>query len=164
MRAGVATAIVALAVGVQSAAADPAPKLDMLAFFTGKTHAENVMKIVLKKPARLVVDSIGGKGDRGDFVLIDTVKEEGKPERTRKWVMKQVSPGRFTGSLSDATGPVDVTVDGDEALILYTMKGGLKVRQEMKLLPDGKTLSNEVVVKKFGLKFASVEGRIRKLD
>jgi hypothetical protein len=164
MRAGVATAIVALAVGVQSAAADPTPKLDMLAFFTGKTHAENVMKIVLKKPARLVVDSIGGKGDRGDFVLIDTVKEEGKPERTRKWVMKQVSPGRFTGSLSDATGPVDVTVDGDEALILYTMKGGLKVRQEMKLLPDGKTLSNEVVVKKFGLKFASVEGRIRKLD
>jgi hypothetical protein len=164
MRAGVATAIVALAVGVQSAAADPTPKLDMLAFFTGKTHAENVMKIVLKKPARLVVDSIGGKGDRGDFVLIDTVKEEGKPERTRKWVMKQVSPGRFTGSLSDATGPVDVTVDGDEALMLYTMKGGLKVRQEMKLLPDGKTLSNEVVVKKFGLKFASVEGRIRKLD
>jgi hypothetical protein len=164
MRAGVATAIVALAVGVQSAAADPTPKLDMLAFFTGKTHAENVMKIVLKKPARLVVDSIGGKGDRGDFVLIDTVKEEGKPERTRKWVMKQVSPGRFTGSLSDATGPVDVTVDGDEALILYTMKGGLKVRQEMKLLPDGKTLSNEVVVKKFGLKFASVDGKIRKLD
>jgi hypothetical protein len=164
MRAGVATAIVALAVSVPSAAADPAPKLDMLAFFTGKTHAENVMKIVLKKPARLVVDSIGGKGDRGDFVLIDTVKEEGKPERTRKWVMKQVSPGRFTGSLSDATGPVDVTVDGDEALILYTMKGGLKVRQEMKLLPDGKTLSNEVVVKKFGLKFASVEGKIRKLD
>ena len=164
MKLAAATALAALAVSVPSASADPGPKLDMVAFFTGKTHAENVMKIVLKKPSRLVVDSIGGKGDRGDFVLIDTVKEEGKPERTRKWVMRPSGPNRFTGSLSDATGPVDVTVDGDEALILYTMKGGLKVRQQMKLLGDGKTLSNQVVVKKFGLKFASVEGKIRKLD
>jgi hypothetical protein len=57
-----------------------------------------------------------------------------------------------------------VTINGDSALILYTMKGGLKVRQEMKLLADGKTVSNHVVVKKFGLKFATVDGRIRKLD
>jgi hypothetical protein len=34
----------------------------------------------------------------------------------------------------------------------------------MKLLADGKTVSNHVVVKKFGLKFATVDGRIRKLD
>ncbi|HEX6072458.1 MAG TPA: DUF3833 family protein [Sphingomicrobium sp.] len=164
MRIATAAAIVALATGIPSAAADPGPRLDMLAFFTGKTYAENVMKIVLKRPARLIVESVGGKGDRGDFVLIDTVREEGKPERTRKWVMRQTAPNRFTGALSDATGPVDVTVDGDEALILYTMKGGLKVRQEMKLLADGRTLSNRVVVKKFGLKFATVDGKIRKLD
>jgi hypothetical protein len=164
MKFGTLALIIALAISVPSAAADPGPRLDMLAFFSGKTHAENLMKIVLKRPAKLVVDSVGGKGDRGDFVLIDTVKEEGRPERTRKWVMKQVAPNRFTGSLSDAVGPVDVTINGDSALILYTMKGGLKVRQEMKLLADGKTLSNHVVVKKFGLKFATVDGRIRKLD
>jgi hypothetical protein len=164
MKFGTLALIIALAISVPSAAADPGPRLDMLAFFSGKTHAENLMKIVLKRPAKLVVDSVGGKGDRGDFVLIDTVKEEGRPERTRKWVMKQVAPDRFTGWLSDALGPVDVTINGDSALILYTMKGGLKVRQEMKLLADGKTLSNHVVVKKFGLKFATVDGRIRKLD
>jgi hypothetical protein len=164
MKFGTLALIIALAISVPSAAADPGPRLDMLAFFSGKTHAENLMKIVLKRPAKLVVDSVGGKGDRGDFVLIDTVKEEGRPERTRKWVMKQVAPNRFTGSLSDAVGPVDVTINGDSALILYTMKGGLKVRQEMKLLADGKTVSNHVVVKKFGLKFATVDGRIRKLD
>ena len=157
----IAAAAVALA-GASTAA--PAPKLDMLAFFTGKTHAENVLKIVLKRPARLVVDSFGGKGDRGDFVLIDTVREEGQPVRTRKWIMRPVGPNHFTGSLTDAVGPVDVTVAGNRATIRYTMKGDLRVDQLLQLKNDGRTLSNNVVVKKFGLRFARVEGMIRKLD
>ena len=44
------------------------------------------------------------------------------------------------------------------------MKGGLKVEQELTLQPDGKTLSNHVVAKKLGLKFAHVDGAVRKLD
>ena len=155
--------LAATILAASSASAEPR-KLDMLAFFNGRTHAENVMKIALKKPSRLIVDSIGGKGDKGDFVLIDTVREEGKPVRTRKWVMRQTGPNRFTGALSDAVGPVDVTVSGDSAVIRYTMKGGLKVEQQMQLQGDGKSLSNKVIVKKFGLKFARVEGTIRKLD
>lgn len=158
------TALAAVAMTLAGAAAAPAPALDMTAFFTGRTHAENVMKIVFKRPSRLVVDSIGGKGDRGDFVLIDTVHEEGKPVRTRKWIMRSAGINRFTGTLSDATGPVDVAVSGRHAVIRYTMKGGLKVIQRMDLQADGRTLSNHVVVRKFGLKFASVDGTIRKLD
>jgi hypothetical protein len=157
-------ALLAATVLAASAASAEPRKLDMLAFFTGKTHAENVMKVALKRPATLIVDSVGGKGDRGDFVLIDTVREEGKPVRTRKWVMRAAGPNRFTGALSDAVGPVDVTVSGDSAVIRYTMKGGLKVEQKMQLQADGKTLSNNVVVKKFGLKFARVQGTIRKAD
>jgi hypothetical protein len=34
----------------------------------------------------------------------------------------------------------------------------------MQLQADGKTLSNHVIVKKFGLTFAHVDGTIRKLD
>jgi len=153
-----------VAIALAGAASAPAPALDMTAFFSGHTHADNVMKIVLNRPARLVVDSVGGRGDRGDFVLIDTVREEGKPVRERKWIMRPVGANRFTGSLTDATGPVDVTVTGRQAVIRYTMKGGLKVVQQMELQADGRTLSNHVVVRKFGLKFASVDGTIRKLD
>jgi hypothetical protein len=147
-----------------TASASPERKLDMLAFFGGKTHAENVLKIVLKRPVKLVVDSVGGRGDRGDFVLIDTVREEGKPVRTRKWVMKQVSPNRYTGSLSDAVGPVEVVVSGDTATIRYLMKGGLKIEQVMRMQRDGRTLSNSVTARRLGLKFARIEGTIRKLD
>ena len=44
------------------------------------------------------------------------------------------------------------------------MKGGLKVEQRLQLQGDGRTLSNNVVVRKFGLKFAHVDGTVRKLD
>jgi hypothetical protein len=121
------------------------------------------MKVALKRPVRLIVDSFGGKGDRGDFVLIDTVREEGKPVRTRKWVMRQTGPNHYTGALSDAVGPVDIRLDGTRAIIRYSMKGGLHVTQQLDL-KDARTMSNRVNVRKFGLKFASVEGTIRKLD
>ena len=158
------TLVAAAAMALAGAATAPAPALDMTAFFSGRTHTENVLKIVFNRPARLVVDSVGGRGDRGDFVLLDTVREEGKPVRERKWIMRPVGSNRFTGSLTDATGPVDVTVNGRQAVIRYTMNGGLKVVQQMELQADGRTLSNHVVVRKFGLKFASVDGTVRKLD
>ena len=142
----------------------PAASLDMTAFFTGRTHAENVMKIVFKRSSRLVVDSVGRKGEHGEFILIDTVHENGKPVRQRKWVMRPAGPNRFTGTLSDAVGPVDVTVGGRAATIRYTMNGGLRVVQQLGLTGDGRTLTNRVAVRKFGLKFATIEGKIRKLD
>ena len=162
MRLAAASALLMMCAA--SAASAERPKLDMLAFFAGKTHADNVIKIVLKKPVPLVVDSIGGKGDRGDFVLIDTVREGDKPVRQRKWIMRQVAPNRYTGTLTDAVGPVDVQIDGDTASIRYVMKGGLKIEQQLKLQPDGKTLTNRVEAKKLGMKFARVEGIVRKLD
>lgn len=147
-----------------AAVADQGSGLDMLAFFTGHTHADNVIRIALHAPHKLVVDSIGGRNKQGEFVLIDTVQEEGKPERRRTWVMHPDGPGHFTGTLSDANGPVDVTVAGSTATIRYTMnEGGLKVEQQLQLQANG-TLANHVIAKKFGLKFAQVDGTIRKLD
>src|SRR5207249_11878839 len=128
------------------------------------SHDGNVLKIVFHGPTRLIVDSVGGRGDRGDFVLIDTVHEGDKPVRTRKWIMRPDGPYHFTGSLSDATGPVDIAVSGNSATIRYVMKGGLNVVQVMTLQSDGRTLSNHVDAKKFGLRFGRVDGIIRKLD
>jgi hypothetical protein len=153
-----------LLAGAASAEPDPA-KLDMTAFFAGKSHADNVIRIALHGPHKLIVDSVGGRNKEGEFVLIDTVREEGKPVRTRTWVMRPVAGNHFSGFLSDAEGPVDVTVSGNTATIRYTMKDGhLKIVQQIQLQGDGKTLSNHVIAKKFGLTFARVDGTIRKLD
>jgi hypothetical protein len=85
--------------------------------------------------------------------------------RTRKWVMHPAGPNHFTGTLSDATGPVDLVVNGNSATVRYIMTDGrLSVVQQMRLQGDGRTLSNHVVAKKFGVTFAHVDGTIRKLD
>jgi hypothetical protein len=159
-------ALATIAFAVAAPAAAEERKLDMLAFFTGKSHADNVMKIALHGPKKLIVDSIGGRNKEGEFVLIDTVREEGKPVRTRTWVMRAANgAGHYTGVLSDAAGPVDIVVSGDSATVRYVMKEGrLSVVQQMRLQPDGKALSNHVDVKRFGLKFARADGTIRKLD
>jgi hypothetical protein len=155
-------ALLTLALAGAAPAADP--KLDMLAFFTGRSHADNVIKIALHAPHKLIVDSVGGRNKEGQFVLIDNVQEEGKPARKRTWMMHPDGPNHFTGLLSDAKGPVDVTVAGATATIRYVMKdGGLRVEQQLALQRDG-TVSNQVIAKKFGLKFAEANGTIRKLD
>lgn len=137
--------------------------LDLTAFFTGRTHAENQLKIVFSSAVPLVVDSVGRIEGR-EFVLIDTVHEGDKPVRMRKWVTHEVAPGHDAGTLSDATGPVDIIVRGNTATIRYTMNGGLKIEQVMQLQRDGRTLTNHVIARRFGLKFAHVDGTVRKVD
>ena len=151
-----------LLTGLAATAAGAEP-LDMIAFFSGKTHADNVISIALHHPHKLIVDSIGGRNKEGEFVLIDTIQEEGKSTRKRVWVMHPAGPNHFTGSLSDASGPVDVAVSGDTATIRYTMKdGGLKIVQQLRL--QGGALANHAIARKFGIKFATVDGVIRKAD
>jgi hypothetical protein len=137
--------------------------LDLTAFFTGRTHTENQLKIVFSSPVPLIVDSVGRIEDK-EFVLVDTVHEGYKPVRMRKWVTHEVGPGHYAGTLSDAAGPVDIVVRGDKATIRYTMKGGLRIEQVMQLQPGGRTLTNHVIARKFGLKFAHVDGTVRKVD
>ena len=110
-------------------AAAPSRQLDLDAFFTGRTHADNDLKIVFHRTTKLIVDSVGHRQGK-EFILVDTVHEGDKPVRMRKWVTHQVAPGRYAGTLSDATGPVDITVSGDSATVRYKMKGGLDVVQD----------------------------------
>jgi hypothetical protein len=156
-----AAALLALAAAAPPAA--PA-KLDMTAFFAGRTHADNMIKAAFHGAHKLIVDSVGGRNKEGEFIQIDTVQEEGKPLRKRIWAMHALGPDHFTGSLTDAAGPVEVTVSGKVATIGYVMReGNLTIVQQLQLQPNG-TLSNHVTAKKFGLTVAHVDGTIRKLD
>jgi hypothetical protein len=161
MRLGAGLVMAALSAGI--AAAAPPPKLDMTEFFTGRTHADNVMNAPFVGPTPLIVDSVGHKeGDQ--FVLIDTVHEGKKPVRMRKWVMRADGPNHYKGTLTDAVGPVDIAVAGNGAVIRYKMKGGLNIEELIELQPGGRVATNRVVARKFGMRFAKVEGTIRKLD
>lgn len=145
------------------AAAPPPHPLDIAGFFTGRTHADNNLKIVFHSTSKLIVDSVGRR-QGNEFVQTDIVHEGSKPARTRIWRTHEIAPGHFGGTLSDATGPVDIIVRGDSVVIRYTMTGGLDIEETMTLQADGKSLTNHVIAKKFGLTFAHVDGVIRKLD
>jgi hypothetical protein len=145
------------------APADAAPKLDMVAFFSGRTEADNILRVVFKPATSLNVQCIG-KVEGKQFVMIETVHEGVKPARQRKWVIQEVGPGHYSGSMTEAVGPVDVRVSGDTAQVKYTMSGGLDVAQTLVLQPDGRTLLNHIAVHKFGLRFARVDGKVHKLD
>jgi len=156
--------IVLALVSLAAAASAPPPRaFDLPGFFSGRTHAENDLKIAFHRPTRLVVDSVG-KREGSEFIQTDIVHEGDKPVRTRVWRTHEIAPNHFSGTLTDATGPVDIAVHGTSVIIRYTMKGGLDILETMQLQPDGRTLSNNVIAKKFGLTFAHVEGSVRKLD
>ena len=145
------------------AAAAEKAELDFVDFFLGRTHGENLVKIAFRKPAKQVTRSVGKKAANGDLILVDTIKEEGKPMKTRRWVMRAAGPNRFTGTMSEAVTPVDVRINGRTATLRYRVKGGISIDQTL-TMRDPKTVTNNVAAKKLGVRIGRLEGVIRKVD
>ncbi|HET9336117.1 MAG TPA: DUF3833 family protein, partial [Sphingomicrobium sp.] len=104
-----------------------------------------------------------GRVDKDGWLILDqTVKVEGDPDRQRRWRLKQVAPGKYRGTLSDAKGPVEAEVNGQTGHIRYVMKGGIKVEQVLTPLSGGRALSNRATFRKFGMKVATLNERIEK--
>ncbi|CAA9504555.1 MAG: hypothetical protein AVDCRST_MAG44-1017 [uncultured Sphingomonas sp.] len=166
MRAAAAAAGVLLlngcATSIQLPAA-PGARFDPIAFFTGRSHGEGTLDTVSGSPVRVAVDSVGTR--QGAMLVLDqTIRRGTKPPSVRRWTMRLVAPGRYTGTLTDAAGPVTGNVDGPRATIRYTMKNGMQVEQQLALQNDGRTLLNHLQVRRFGLRLATLTETIRKLD
>lgn len=140
------------------------PGFDPLAFFAGRTHGEGKLHIMLHRAEPVAVQGVGRLRHDGALVLDQRVRRGNRPETTRQWVLRRAAPGRYTGTLSDATGPVTGVVDGNRLTLRFRMKGGLGARQWLYLRPDGVTVRNRMVLTKFGLPVASLDETIRAED
>jgi hypothetical protein len=149
-----------------AAAAAPAQPgaFPMIRFFEGRTEGKGTLKVALSGPRALAVQSRGQMQRDGTLVLRQTIEESGKAPRNREWRIREVAPGRYAGTLTDATGPVTGETQGNRVRIRYRMKGGLDVEQWLTPAPGGRSARNSMTIRKFGLTFASVEETIRKLD
>ena len=145
-----------------AAAAAPEPELDPVAFFTGASHGEGRLRKHLKRERRVVVDSVGHAEKDGLLILDQKMAIAGEPVRIRRWRLRQVSPNRYSGTLTDATGPVDVQMIGRTIRIRYPMKGGLKVDSRLTPLPGGRAFDNRTTITKWGLTVATLRERIEK--
>ena len=148
---------------IAAGASAQAPRpFDPVAFFTGSTQGQGELRELLGKGKRTQTLSVGRVEKDGWLILDQKVAVEGDPVRQRRWRLKQVAPGRFSGTLSDAKGPVEAEVTARSVRIRYKMKGNLKVEQLLTALPGGRAIDNRATFSKWGMKVATLTERIEK--
>ena len=148
-----------MAILLAGAAAD----FDPFRFFIGRTRGEAQLKVILRARVPVVVRGTGHV-DGDTLVLDQVVQEGGKPPRTRQWRLRLITAGRYEGTLSDARGPVRGEFDGARLHLAFTTDKGFKVQQWLTLAPDGRSAANILEARKFGIKVATLQERITKVD
>lgn len=140
-----------------------AETLKPLRFFEGRTETLGTIRLLMKKPFRSRSVGRGVIESDGSLLLVQRVEDEGKPPRERRWRIRQVGPGRYSGTMSEANGPVTIDdVDG-RFRFRFKMKGNLAVEQWLIPLPGGLSALNSVKVRKFGMTVGTSDGTIRKV-
>jgi hypothetical protein len=129
-------------------------------FFVGKSEGEGSLKVLFKKRTKVVVRSDGVMKPDGALVLDQTIDKSGSKEETRRWKLREVAPGRYAGTLSDAVGPVTGAVEGNDFRVRYRIKSGVSVDQHL-LLQSDHTLSNHMTFRKLGLVIGRMDEMIR---
>ncbi len=153
-----------VAVPRPSAPDSAAPAFPVLRFFDGRTEGRGKLELAFGSPGAISVQSRGQIQPDGTLVLRQVIEQSGKAARQREWRMWEVSPGRYAGTLTDASGPVRGEVRHNRLHLLFRMKGGLDAQQWLTLEPGGRSVRNVMVVRKFGLPVAVLDETIRKLD
>ena len=155
---------VALFAASLSPAAVTAQEPDPFSFFEGVTESVGTLKVVMHPAVH--TRSIGrGEVERdGSLSRVQRVEDEGKAPYVRRWLIRQVGPGRFVGTMSEATGPVTIDEVGNRFRFRLKMKGGLSVEQWLTPLPGGRSASSSMTVHKFGIAVASSQGTVRKIS
>lgn len=157
-------AIIAIALVASPAFAAPASSESPLAFFEGRTISEGTTKIMMRKPYKARSSGVGRIEEDGSLNLVQQVEENGEPRKERRWRIRQVSAHRFTGTMSEAVGPVSVDKVGNRFRFRFKMKGGLSVEQWLTPLADGLSARSSLTVKKLGISVATGEAMIRRLS
>jgi hypothetical protein len=147
-----------------SSANAAAAGFDPFDFFSGSTRGDGTLDVALEGREPFKVESRGRPDGHGGFVLDQVVRQGSKPPKQRRWFLRQVAPGSFVGSISDAPGPVKGQVVGQSLVLRYPVKGGMKAEQVLTPQADGKTVRNSIIVRKLGFIVAKVHEIIRKLD
>ena len=147
-----------------SPSAGAQPTSDAFTFFQGVTESVGTVKVVMHKSTWTRSVGRGEVRPDGSLSLVQRVEDEGKPPYVRRWVIRQVRPGRFVGTMSQATGPVTIEEIGDRFRFRLQMPGGLSVEQWLTPLPGGRSATSNMTVRKFGIAVATSQGTVRKIS
>ena len=145
-------------------AAAAEPHFNPFVFFNGRLVGDGRLNKALSATVPTRVESRGTVSG-GVLHLVQQVRMANEKPRTREWIIREVGPDRYTGTLTDAEGPVNGEVVGNQLHLSFVMKkGGLPTDQWLNLSPDGRRAYNVLKVRKFGLNVAALTEDIRKID
>jgi hypothetical protein len=142
----------------------PAPATAPEHFFVGRTEGTGTISVIMSGKHGVRVQTRGRIDAAGALILDQVVQEEGKPARRRTWRLARAGGNRITGSITDAQGAVAGDVTGNVFHLRYKLKEGPSVEQWITIQPGARTARNRMVFRKFGMKVASVEETIRRVD
>ena len=143
-------------------AAVAAEPFDPVAFFEGRTHGAGILRVVLKAPQSVRVESVGSIAEDGTLVLRQQIDVEREKPRQRVWRLKRTGRASYSGTLSDARGPVTVTAERGTIRIRYRSSDGLSVQQWLTPAAGGKVIDNRMSFSKLGVTVARLTERIEK--
>ena len=138
-----------------------APSFDPLAFFAGRTEGVGRLKVALSRSVPVAVQGEGTLQPDGSLLLEQRISEGTKPPRTRQWRIRRTAEGGYTGTLSDALGPVTGEVEGNRLHLAFRGKG-VRIEQWLTLAPDGQSAQNRLVARKMGVVVAELDETIRR--
>ncbi|MFL6765953.1 MAG: DUF3833 family protein [Sphingomicrobium sp.] len=139
------------------------PQVDPLRFFQGRTETVGTVKVMFHKAYRTRSVGAGRIEPDGSLTLVQRVEEEGKPPHDRRWRVRRTGPDRFTGTMSDAVGPVAIDRVGPRYRFRFKLQGNLNAEQMLTPLPGGKAALTHVKVKRMGITVATTDGIVRKI-
>ena len=155
IRVALAIGLIVIGAPVEAQALGPragaAPTFRPESFFLGHTEGTGLLKIVLGRRHSVRVHGYGRIAPDGTLILNQNIEQAGKPLKHRRWVMRSVGGGRYTATLSDATGPVVGEVQGNVMNLDFPANGGLRIRQTLVLAADGQSAANRLAIYKFGI-------------
>ena len=153
-----------------------APPFPVAAFFTGASHGEGRLQILTRSPSAVHVRSQGQMLADGTLVIDQSIVEHPaagpKPPTTRQWRIREVTPGEWQGTLTDAPTarhpqpfvmPVTAEAPATSPATLhirFPMRGGMQAEQWLTLAPDGQSADNVMTVSKWGLTVAVLHEQI----
>lgn len=133
-------------------------------FFLGRTEGQGTANVIMSGSHSVRHRGTGRLAPDGSLHLEQIVEEQGKAPRRRTWRLVRAGPNRFTGTISDARGPVTGTVDGATLHITYRAAEGPNVEQWITVQPGGRTARNRMIFRRFGVRVATMEETIRRVD
>ena len=154
----------AAAILLAGTAAPAAEPIKPMQFFEGRTEGSGIVRVFLKKSYHSRSVGVGKMQADGSLLLVQRVVEDGRPAHERRWKIRQTGPRSFSGTMSDAIGPVTIDQVGGRYRFRFRLKGNLSVEQWLAPLPGGKSARNSLTVRKLGVRVGAGEGTIRKVS